>query len=59
MGAASALLYYQHYRPENVLGMLLDSPYCHMDRLLNDISNNHIKWLPNFILSVLLEKTNE
>lgn len=59
MGAASALLFYQEYQPTNILGILADSPYCDMDRLLIDISNDHIKWVPNFILSSIFEKTNE
>lgn len=50
MGAASALLYYEQYKPKNLLGILVDGPYCNMNKVLEDIGNNEGKWVPNFII---------
>lgn len=58
MGAASALYYCEEYNCANIIGLLLDSPYSDMDELITYLSNNKLKFIPNFILSPLIEKVS-
>jgi hypothetical protein len=54
MGATSALLYSLHFRPQDVLLQVVDSPFYSFQMIAFEIASKNVK-APEFVISLALD----
>ena len=52
MGAATALLYEAKYK--GIKGIIADNSYADLDVLINELSDDYLPFLPNFLLDSII-----